>query len=196
MAAWIIEPRNPIERIAVHEAGHTVVAWHVRTVLEFQVVSLRIRELDGNAATLYRSAHHPPLSYWEAIAISMGGIAGVFVGLNDFSPEGAGSDIERAVAEARVLVQLHPDTECPWRLSADVSSRRIKIVVGDDDDHRINHVLESCFTHARQTIARHRPMFTQLIGELVCRKRLTGRQLERLFGERPWVVSSDKPQNS
>lgn len=76
MADRIIEARNPIERIAVHEAGHTVMAWHTRTVLDFRGVYLRLRKLDGNAATLYRSVHYPPLSFWESIAIGFGGMAG------------------------------------------------------------------------------------------------------------------------
>ncbi len=109
MADWIIEPRNPIERIAAHEAGHAIVAWHMRTILEFRGVYLRHRALGGDAATLYRSVHYPPLSHWELTAVGLGGMAGVLVGLNDFNPEGAGSDIERAVAEARVLQNMFPD---------------------------------------------------------------------------------------
>ncbi len=195
MAVWSIEPRNPIERIAAHEAGHAVVAWHTRSVLEFRGVYLRHSAFDGNAATLYRFVHHPPLSFWEITAIKFGGMAGVLVGLNDFSMEGAQTDLESAVAEVQALVHLHPDTECPWRLPKKQRGPVVEVSVDGRENDRINAVLAACFTHARRTIMRNRAMFTQLIGELVCRKRLTGRQLEKLFGAREWVLTPEELKN-
>lgn len=188
MSDWPIHARNPIERVAAHEAGHAVVAWFSRTVIRVLDVRLGPPRSGVYGLTVSAQKLDSPLAYWEAVAISMAGLAGERFGLRSTAVSGAEGDVTTACVIAGKLVAIEDAFSSPFPVVRAPADLPFTITIGEGTDPRIGGVITAGYAEAARMIKAHRAEYMRLVGELVCRRRVKEHAFIRMFGDRPWAT--------
>jgi len=191
MSDWPIYARNPIERVAAHEAGHAVVAWYSRTVMRVMDVRLGGPRIGVFGLTVSAQRLDSPLAYWEAVTISMAGMAGERFGLRTESVSGSENDLVTACSLAARSVDTYGPLPSPFPDPGKRAVLPFVITIDGGADPCIADMIATAYQEAIRSISAHRPQFMRLVGELVCRRRVRDRQLGRMFGARPWASDQE-----
>jgi cell division protease FtsH len=179
-------------RVAVHEAGHALVAHLVPEADPLEKVTLvpRGRALGVTQFTPLDDRQNLPESYVRAqLAVALGGRAAEQVVLGEVS-SGAENDLEAATSFARRMVErwgmgreLGPvsitrDSELPSPLvqfSSELSAQA---------DRELVRILREAEDLARSVLTEHRPALEALAGALVERETVDRQQVEEIVRER------------
>jgi cell division protease FtsH len=190
-------------RLAVHEAGHTIVAYYVPHADPLYKVSIipRGRALGGTQQLPEEERHTLPEEYLrDRLAMIMGGRSAEKELLGSVS-SGADDDIRTATALARAMVSR-------WGMSADVGPidlreseehpflgreiaqpRRYSEHSSETVDKAVRSLMLESEQRASEIIQQHREQLDQLIQQLEEKETLHREDIEKCLGP----VTPDKP---
>ena len=177
--------RAPVDarRTAVHELGHALVGWYLRGAPAPVYVTIRPhgQTLGRAFYDLHASDAAPDRAGMvQVMATALGGYVAEEVVLGAPSV-GAGSDLERAVAQARAAIASGLGvTDARGSLAAVVRASR-----GGADDADVETLVGEAYDAARTVVTGHVAELTAAADELVRRLALDATDLERLLGPRP-----------
>jgi ATP-dependent Zn protease len=176
--------RGPGHHVAVHEAGHAILAWRLPVVTEVTQaeIDLSLDTLQG--FVLYTAPTDPPLfGQWQLLTICLGGIAAETVQSKFFKSGRAESDLLQARSRIRTILSLDPTGACPWVESAlDPTRIDLSTAFKDPLSEQEARVLHLGY-RAAKTLIRKDKIKTRLLAERLQKvKILREKDLEALLG--------------
>ncbi len=186
-------PKDEKHRVAVHEAGHGVVAWTSATVTE---VSSIVVSPGGNGRTVWAgssllgSGH--PLALWERCAVCFGGIAGEAFTYGNYYRNGSMFDMQQALAVANQLAAaalLYPSVlASPWgqpepALLNDFGNIYVIRLPSPQAD-----ILYAAYYHACMMVVVNKSKLLALAAAAAKHRTLNAKDISRVLGPRPWAL--------
>lgn len=177
------------EVTATHEAGHVILAWASPFVTEVTRVTLNDGGESG-VTSMVRGAVRGQTRLWDAIAISLAGIAAEGYAFGRFSTSGSHGDLKKARDWAEELVtgasgQL---PEIPWRAPTSRSTIDIGLMFDDRPSEAACVVLNTAYRHAKSVLAMRPDAFQTLARAIRTRGTLSEDDLTKMLGTRPWAI--------
>lgn len=187
-------PNDERHRVAVHEAGHAVVAWSMVTVAEVSSIALTP---GGNGMTtwtgnrrLHSTGH--PLAAWERCAVCFGGIAAEACAYGDFHRHGSAHDLYQARTTARGLAEasmMYPGVlSSPWGTPPDEVQQDFDKLFTRPIPFADSLVLKAGYFRACAMVYLNRPALFALADEANSRRVMDARAIARVLGPRPWAI--------
>lgn len=179
-------------RIAIHQAGHAMVAAHMRQYYELRKVSLKARggRVGFTAYRRHSDAGNDSTPFWSQLPISLAGIAAQAHLLSDGQAEGQCHDLESATNIARKVVMEEGASETGRQGALKVRldrfpdmlsySEQIKLRVDEEAQAMLDHAnryLEELFENPEFVLAT-----MQLATELFETEELSGRYVTHFVG--------------
>ncbi len=181
-------------RTAVHEAGHAVLAWEARCVMDVTSAQI-VADDDERSAGLVKYRSRLPViarDNWEQVSICLAGLAAEVTMYGSCQKGGAEDDIRSARELVDEIYQgergYFGSSACPWNEEADKAPSIAGTVYGDDERSRKNEIIDSCYRHALAKIREHRHLFDAVAAALDQKGRLDQDELATLLGERQWYL--------
>ncbi|MDH3475281.1 MAG: ATP-dependent zinc metalloprotease FtsH [Rhodospirillales bacterium] len=183
-------------RLAVHEAGHTVVAHHLPEADPLYKVTIipRGRALGGTHMLPEEERHTLPEDYLkDRLAVMLGGRTAEKLLLGNVS-SGADDDISQATQLARAMVarwgmseaigpvDLRQSEEHPFLGREIAQPRKFSETTAHEVDEAVQGLLQEAEKKAAEVIERHRSPLGRLIAELEVHETLDRGQIESLLG--------------
>ena len=186
--------------IAVHEAGHATISWHLKYGNPLVKVTIVPR---GNAlgAAWYMPEERQIVTY-QAMCDELCGLLGgraaeeLFLGCIS---SGAANDLERVTKQAYAMVAYYGMSEslpnvCYYDSSGQeygftkpFSEERAKSI-----DQEISKLIASQYERAKQLLLQYQEGHNQLASTLEVREVIFTEDVEQIFGPRPWASRSDE----
>jgi cell division protease FtsH len=191
----VIQPEER-HRLAVHEAGHTVVAYFLPHADPLYKVSIipRGQALGGTQQLPEQERHTLPEEYLrDRLAVMLGGRSAEHMLLGSVS-SGADDDIRQATQLARAMVarwgmseevgpvDLRDAEEHPFLGREIAQPRRFSESSAEAVDHAMRTLLHEAELRATDTLTRHRPALERLIGVLEEKEDLERARIEEVLG--------------
>jgi cell division protease FtsH len=183
-------------RLAVHEAGHTVVAHFVPTADPVYKVTIipRGRALGGTHMLPEEERHTLPEDYLkDRLAVMLGGRTAEKVLLGNVS-SGADDDIKKATELARAMVarwgmseeigpvDLRQSEEHPFLGREIAQPRRFSETTAHDVDAAVSSLLRDAEARAKEIIASNKAGMKSLVNRLEDRETLTAEEVAACLG--------------
>jgi cell division protease FtsH len=193
----VIQPEER-HRLAVHEAGHAVVAWFLPQADPLYKVSIipRGQTLGGTQLMPEQERHTLPEEYLKArLAVMLGGRTAERELLGSVS-SGADDDIRQATALARAMVarwgmseevgpvDLRDAEEHPFLGREIAMPRRFSETSAQRVDQAVHDLLRAAEESAAEALRRHRAELDRLIRALEEEEDIERARIEQLLGER------------
>ncbi len=190
-----IQPEEQ-HRLAVHEAGHTVVAFHLPEADPLYKVSIvpRGRALGGTQQLPEEDRHTLPEAYLhDRLAVMLGGRVAERVLIGNVS-SGADDDIRQATATARAMVtrwgmardigpmDLRESDEHPFLGREIAQPRRHSDALANAVDDAVQAILRNAEARAEEVITQHRPRVVALVDALEEKETLYRDDIESCLG--------------
>jgi cell division protease FtsH len=185
-------------RLAVHESGHTLVAYflpHADPIYKVSIIP-RGRALGVTHQLPEQERHTLPVDYLkDRLTVMMGGRSAEQELLGSVS-SGADDDIAQATALARAMVSrwgmsseigpvdLRDSEEHPFLGREIAQPRRFSENSATSVDKAVKELLSSAEKQAVELIARHRDLLNKLITELEEHETLNQEQVKACLGEK------------
>jgi cell division protease FtsH len=186
-------------RLAVHEAGHTLLAYflpHTDPLYKVTIIP-RGHTLGGTQQLPEEERHTLPEEYLrDRLAVILGGRTAEMELLDTMS-SGAEDDIRQATSLARAMVarwgmsaeigpvDLRESEEHPFLGREIAQPRRYSEHSAEAVDHAVQTLLREAEQHAREIIREHRTDLERLIGTLEEQETLHREQIEQCLGKTP-----------
>jgi cell division protease FtsH len=183
-------------RLAVHEAGHTVVAHFLPQADPLYKVTIipRGRALGGTHMLPEEERHTLPESYLkDRLAVMLGGRGGEKELLGDLS-SGADDDIRQATHLARAMVarwgmaeevgpvDLRQSEEHPFLGREMAQPRTFSETTAHEVDNAVRRLLTEAEERGREIIRRHRDRLNTLIAQLEIKETLKRDEIDACLG--------------
>jgi len=180
-------PDTPDTRAAVHEAGHTLVAWYCTAVTDVYLVSIDVAPEDPRAGFVsYRMAACP--AAWAActLVVRLAGLAAELLAFGTFNARESGRDLASAREVAEELVSSGRSLPAAWsRVTGPAPPFAAMFEVAPAPE--VAEVLAQAYRVARALLVASAPRHTALTGSLLHGRRLVSRDVERALGSRVGV---------
>jgi cell division protease FtsH len=190
-------------RLAVHEAGHTLLAYflpHTDPLYKVTIIP-RGHTLGGTQQLPEEERHTLPEEYLrDRLAVILGGRTAEMELLKSVS-SGAEDDIHQATSLARAMVSrwgmsaeigpvdLRESEEHPFLGREIAQPRRYSEHSAETVDHAVQTLLHEAEQHAREVIRTHHSALERLISTLEEKETLHREQIEQCLG----IAASDQP---
>lgn len=186
--------------IAVHEAGHATISWHVKYGNPLVKVTIVPR---GNAlgAAWYMPEERQIVTYQamcDAICGLLGGRAAEELFIGSIS-SGAANDLERVTKQAYAMVAYYgmsnalpnvcyyDSTGQEYSFSKPFSEERAKVI-----DEQISQIIAEQYERAKQLLLEHKEGHNLLAQTLEEREVIFTEDVEHIFGPRAWASRTDE----
>ena len=186
--------------IAVHEAGHATISWHLRYGNPLVKVTIVPR---GNAlgAAWYMPEERQIVTYeamCDQICGLLGGRAAEEIFLGNIS-SGAANDLERVTKQAYAMVAYYgmsqslpnvcyyDSTGQEFGFTKPFSEERAKNI-----DQEISKIIAEQYARAKELLIQYKEGHNQLAATLEEREVIFTEDVEQIFGPRPWASRSDE----
>lgn len=181
------------EATAAHEAGHVILAWASPFVMGVTSVTLN-DDGESGVTSMVRGEVHGQARLWDAIAISLAGIAAEGYAFGRFSTSGSHGDLKKARDWAEELVaQAKSHTpEMPWRAPTSRSTIDIGLMFEERPSEATCAVLNTAYRHAKSVLAMRPDAFQALARAIRTHGTLSEDDLTDLLGPRPWAIFAPK----
>ena len=186
--------------IAVHEAGHATISWHLRYASPLIKVTIVPRGKALGAA--WYLPEERQITHSEAlldeICSTLGGRAAEELFLGRIST-GAANDLERVTKLAYAMVvyygmserlpnlSYYDSTGQEYGFSKPYSEERAK-----DIDAEVSRIIEEQYERAKNILREHAEGHNKLAAVLISREVIYTEDVEHIFGKRPWVSRTDE----
>lgn len=201
-----LEKRNKIttdeekRAIAVHEAGHATVSWHLRYANPLVKVTIVPRGKALGAAWYLPEERQitPTQALLDEMCSTLGGRAAEELFLGHIST-GAANDLERVTKQAYAMVvyygmserlpnlSYYDSTGQDYGFSKPYSDERARII-----DEEVSRIIAEQYERAKTILRQKAEGHGRLADVLVKREVIFTEDVETIFGKRPWVSRTDE----
>jgi hypothetical protein len=193
-----VRPRDLLEtRVAVHEAGHAIVAWSCTHVTEVHWST--IEKQDHRAGSVSYSVLTSDDGDWCTLAVALAGVAAENFVFGNAHSTPAKDDLVKARDLATRIATRGARPGVPWdrpngqharaRNAKEplLPFRRLYIHPLTQDEH---FVLEEAYLMARHIVRASDPGFHELVQLLLTRKSVKEHDIARVLGSRAFIMAS------
>lgn len=186
--------------IAVHEAGHATLSWHLQYANPLIKVTIVPRGKALGAAWYLPEERQITTSeaLLDEMCAILGGRAAEEVFLGRIST-GAANDLERVTKQAYAMVvyfgmsdklknhSYYDSTGNEYGFTKPYSEERAKII-----DEEVSRIIEEQYERAKQILTKYAKGHRELTELLLTREVIYTEDAERIFGKRPWVSRTEE----
>ena len=186
--------------IAIHEAGHATVSWHLRYANPLVKVTIVPRGKALGAAWYLPEERQitPSQVILDEICATLGGRAAEEVFLGRIST-GAANDLERVTKQAYAMVvyygmsdklpnlSYYDSTGQDYGFTKPFSDDRAKII-----DEEVSRIISEQYERAKELLRKHAEGHRKLTEVLISREVIFTQDVIDIFGERPWKSRTDE----
>lgn len=186
--------------IAVHEAGHATISWHLRYANPLIKVTIVPRGKALGAAWYLPEERHitPTQALLDEICSTLGGRAAEELFLGRIST-GAANDLERVTKQAYAMVvyygmsqklpnlSYYDSTGQDYGFSKPYSGERARII-----DEEVSRIISEQYERAKDILRKHAEGHAKLADTLITREVIFTEDVEKIFGPRPWTSRTDE----
>ena len=186
--------------IAIHEAGHATISWHLRYANPLIKVTIVPRGKALGAA--WYLPEERQITTTEALldemCATLGGRAAEELFLGRIST-GAVNDLERVTKQAYAMVVYYgmsdklpnicyyDSTGQEYGFSKPYSGERARII-----DEEVSRIISEQYERAKQILREHAAGHNELADVLINREVIFTEDVEKIFGKRPWTSRTDE----
>lgn len=186
--------------IAVHEAGHATISWHLRYASPLIKVTIVPRGKALGAAWYLPEERQitPSEALLDEMCSTLGGRAAEELFLGHIST-GAANDLERVTKLAYAMVAYYgmsdrlpnlcyyDSTGQEYGFSKPYSEERAK-----DIDAEVSRIINEQYERAKEILRKHAEGHKQLAEVLIAREVIFTEDVEHIFGKRQWISRTDE----
>ena len=186
--------------IAIHEAGHATVSWHLRYANPLIKVTIVPRGKALGAAWYLPEERQitPTQAILDEMCATLGGRAAEELFLGRIST-GAANDLERVTKQAYAMVvyygmseklpnlSYYDSTGQDYGFSKPYSDERARTI-----DEEVSRIINEQYERAKQILKEHAEGHGQLAEVLITREVIFTEDVEKIFGKRQWVSRTDE----
>ncbi len=186
--------------IAVHEAGHATVSWHLQYANPLVKVTIVPRGKALGAAWYLPEERQitPSQVILDEICATLGGRAAEEVFLGRIST-GAANDLERVTKQAYAMVvyygmsdrlpnlSYYDSTGQDYGFTKPYSNQRAQII-----DEEVSRIIAEQYARAKDILLKHAEGHGKLTDVLINREVIFTQDVIDIFGERPWKSRTDE----
>ncbi len=186
--------------IAIHEAGHATVSWHLRYANPLVKVTIVPRGKALGAAWYLPKERQitPSQVILDEICATLGGRAAEEVFLGRIST-GAANDLERVTKQAYAMVvyygmsdrlpnlSYYDSTGQDYGFTKPYSNERAQII-----DEEVSRIITEQYERAKEILRKHAEGHAKLTEVLITREVIFTQDVIDIFGERPWKSRTDE----
>ncbi len=196
----VITTEEERRSIAIHEAGHATISWHLQYANPLVKVTIVPRGKALGAA--WYLPEERQISTYEAMldemCATLGGRAAEELFLGHIS-SGAANDLERVTKQAYAMVAYfgmskklpnvcyYDSTGQSYGFTKPYSEERAKVI-----DDEVSRIISEQYERAKQLLSTHADGHGQLTEMLLSREVIYTDDVEHIFGKRPWVSRTDE----
>lgn len=186
--------------IAIHEAGHATVSWHLKYANPLIKVTIVPRGKALGAAWYLPEERQitPSQALLDEMCATLGGRAAeeLFVG---HISTGAANDLERVTKQAYAMVVYYgmsdklpnicyyDSTGQQYGFSKPYSEDRARMI-----DEEVSRIISEQYERAKEILRKYAEGHAELAHTLVSREVIFTEDVEKIFGKRPWVSRTDE----
>ncbi len=188
------------QAIAVHEAGHATVSWHLQYANPLIKVTIVPRGKALGAAWYLPEERQitPKQAILDEICATLGGRAAEELFLGRIST-GAANDLERVTRQARAMVlyfgmsdklpnlSYYDSTGQDGGFTKPYSEERARII-----DDEISKIIAEQYERAKQILLQYADGHHKLADVLIAREVIMADDVEAIFGKRQWASRTDE----
>ena len=186
--------------IAVHEAGHATISWHLRYANPLIKVTIVPRGKALGAAWYLPEERQitPTQALLDEMCSTLGGRAAEELFLGRIST-GAANDLERVTKQAYAMVvyygmsqklpnlSYYDSTGQDYGFSKPYSDERARMI-----DEEVSRIIAEQYERAKQILQKYADGHHQLADTLITREVIFTEDVEKIFGIRPWTSRTDE----
>ena len=196
----VITTEEERRSIAIHEAGHATISWHLQYANPLVKVTIVPRGKALGAA--WYLPEERQISTYEAMLDEMcstlGGRAAEELFLGHIS-SGAANDLERVTKQAYAMVAYfgmskklpnlcyYDSTGQSYGFTKPYSEERAKII-----DEEVSRIISEQYERAKEILRKYADGHGKLTEMLLSREVIYTDDVENIFGKRPWVSRTDE----
>lgn len=201
-----LEKRNKIttdeekQSIAIHEAGHATISWHLKYADPLIKVTIVPRGKALGAAWYLPEERQivPSQALLDKLCSLLGGRAAEEVFLGHIST-GAANDLERATKLAYTMVvyygmseklpniSYYDSTGQEYGFTKPYSDERARLI-----DEEVSRIINEQYERAKEILRKYAEGHNKLAQTLIDREVIFTEDAESIFGKRPWVSRTDE----
>ena len=186
--------------IAIHEAGHATVSWHLKYANPLIKVTIVPRGKALGAAWYLPEERQitPSQALLDEMCATLGGRAAVELFIGHIST-GAANDLERVTKQAYAMVVYYgmsdklpnicyyDSTGQQYGFSKPYSEDRARMI-----DEEVSRIISEQYERAKDILRKYAEGHAELAHTLVSREVIFTEDVEKIFGKRPWVSRTDE----
>ncbi len=186
--------------IAIHEAGHATVSWHLQYANPLVKVTIVPRGKALGAAWYLPEERQitPTQALLDEICATLGGRAAEELFLGRVST-GAANDLERVTKQAYAMVvyygmsdklpniSYYDSTGQEYGFSKPYSDARAKLI-----DEEVSNIIRTQYERAKDILRQHAQGHGQLADLLITKEVIFTEDVVKIFGERQWTSRTDE----
>ncbi len=186
--------------IAIHEAGHAALSWHLQYANPLIKVTIVPRGKALGAAWYLPEERQITTSQalLDEMCATLGGRAAEELFLGRIST-GAANDLERVTKQAYAMVVYfgmsdklpnlcyYDSTGQNYGFTKPYSEERAKII-----DQEVSRIIEEQYQRAKDILSKHAEGHTELTEVLLSREVIFTEDVEKIFGKRQWTSRTDE----
>ncbi|MBD5247648.1 MAG: ATP-dependent zinc metalloprotease FtsH [Barnesiella sp.] len=186
--------------IAVHEAGHATISWHLQYANPLVKVTIVPRGKALGAAWYLPEERQitPAQAILDEMCATLGGRAAEELFLGRIST-GAVNDLERVTKQAYAMVVYYgmsdrlpnlcyyDSTGQDYGFSKPYSGERARVI-----DEEVSRIVSEQYERAKKILMEHAKGHNELAEVLIKREVIFTEDVEHIFGKRPWTSRTDE----
>ena len=186
--------------IAIHEAGHATVSWHLKYANPLIKVTIVPRGKALGAAWYLPEERQitPSQAILDEMCATLGGRAAEELFIGHIST-GAANDLERVTKQAYAMVVYYgmsdklpnicyyDSTGQQYGFSKPYSEDRARLI-----DEEVSRIISEQYARAKEILSKYAEGHAELARTLVSREVIFTEDVEKIFGKRPWVSRTDE----
>lgn len=186
--------------IAIHEAGHATVSWHLKYANPLIKVTIVPRGKALGAAWYLPEERQitPSQALLDEMCATLGGRAAEELFIGHIST-GAANDLERVTKQAYAMVVYYgmsdklpnicyyDSTGQQYGFSKPYSEDRARMI-----DEEVSRIISEQYERAKEILRKYAEGHAELAHTLVSREVIFTEDVEKIFGKRPWVSRTDE----
>ena len=196
----VITTEEERRSIAIHEAGHATISWHLQYANPLVKVTIVPRGKALGAAWYLPEERQISTSeaMLDEMCATLGGRAAEELFLGHIS-SGAANDLERVTKQAYAMVAYfgmsdklpnicyYDSTGQSYGFTKPYSEERARII-----DEEVSRIIQEQYTRAKQLLQTYADGHGKLTDMLLSREVIYTDDVEHIFGKRPWVSRTDE----
>lgn len=188
------------QSIAIHEAGHATVSWHLKYANPLIKVTIVPRGKALGAAWYLPEERQitPSQALLDEMCATLGGRAAEELFIGHIST-GAANDLERVTKQAYAMVVYYGMSDklpniCyydssgqQYGFSKPYSEDRARMI-----DEEVSRIIAEQYERAKDILRKYAEGHAELARTLVTREVIFTEDVEKIFGKRPWISRTDE----